>query len=146
MSWLSRKTVVVPVDFSVESAAAIRTALEFVEQPADVHAIHVLLPLDVASPGVLWGTVDDESRKKAAQRHFTEYLQKLEISDVTTIVQAGDPGLEIADYAKQCGAELIVIPSHGYHGVKRFLLGSTAERVIRHADCPVLVLRRSDAD
>ena len=146
MSRLSKKTVVVPVDFSGESVAAIRTALEFVEQPGDVHAIHVLLPLDVASPGVLWRTVDDESREKAVQRHFTEYLQKLEIADVTTIVEAGAPGLKIADYAKQCGAELIVIPSHGYHGVKRLLLGSTAERVIRHAECPVLVLRRSDAD
>jgi len=39
-----------------------------------------------------------------------------------------------------------VIPSHGYHGVKRLFLGSVAERVLRHAPCRVLVLRRNDAD
>ena len=43
-------------------------------------------------------------------------------------------------------ADLIVISSHGYHGVKRILLGSVAETVIRHASCAVLVLRRSDAE
>ena len=58
---------------------------------------------------------------------------------------AGNPGLEIAEFAEEIGAALIVIPSHGYHGVKRWILGSVAERVIRHAKCSVLVLRRSDA-
>jgi nucleotide-binding universal stress UspA family protein len=57
-----------------------------------------------------------------------------------------NPGTEIAEYADEIGADLIVIPSHGYHGVKRLLLGSVAERVIRAAHCSVLVLRRSDAD
>lgn len=38
---------------------------------------------------------------------------------------------------------LIVIPSHGYHGAKRLLLGSVAERVLRHAPCSVLVLRQT---
>ncbi len=83
---------------------------------------------------------------KPRERHFEEYLQKLEISGVTTVVRVGNPGLEIADYATQLGADLIVISSHGYHGLKRLLLGSVAERVIRHAECPVLVLRRSDAN
>ena len=64
----------------------------------------------------------------------------------TLAVLFGNPGLEIADYAKNIQADLIVIPSHGYHGVKRFVLGSVAERVIRHAECSVLVLRRSDAE
>ncbi len=60
--------------------------------------------------------------------------------------RTGDPGLVITDYATEIGAGLIVIPSHGYHGLKRLVLGSVAERVIRHADCSVLVLRRGDAD
>jgi nucleotide-binding universal stress UspA family protein len=58
----------------------------------------------------------------------------------------GDPGSQIVNFATNCNADLIVIPSHGYHGVKRLVLGSVAERVIRHAECSVLVLRRSDAE
>ena len=61
---------------------------------------------------------------------------------MTQVVREGDPGLMIADYAADVQADLIVMPSHGYHGVKRLLLGSVAERVLRHANCPVLVLRR----
>ena len=64
----------------------------------------------------------------------------------TVTVLAGDAGLETADYAKKVGADLIVVPSHGFHGMKRLLLGSTAERIIRHAHCSVLVLRRKDAE
>ena len=64
----------------------------------------------------------------------------------TLAVAIGTPGLEVADYARRHEADLIVIPSHGYHGVKRLFLGSVAERVIRHAACDVLVLRRGDAE
>ena len=53
-----------------------------------------------------------------------------------TLIREGDPGLIIADYADEVHADLIVMPSHGYHGVKRLLLGSVAERVLRHANCP----------
>ena len=55
-------------------------------------------------------------------------------------------GLAIADHAGQVEAELIVIPSHGYTGIKHLLLGSVAERVLRHAQCPVLILRRHDGE
>ena len=65
---------------------------------------------------------------------------------VTFDVRVGQPGHEICEQARRTGADLIVISSHGYHGVKRFLLGSVAEAVIRHADVAVLVLRRADAE
>ena len=57
--------------------------------------------------------------------------------------EAGEVGLALARLMGT-SAELIVMPSHGYHGVKRLILGSVAERVLRHASCPILVLRRSD--
>jgi nucleotide-binding universal stress UspA family protein len=81
-----------------------------------------------------------------AQRHLAEFLARLGLSAAQGVVRLGDPGLDITEYADEIQSDLIVIPSHGYHGVKRFLLGSVAERVIRHAHCPVLVLRRPDAD
>lgn len=145
MTWLPKKTVVVPIDFSDESAETISTALEFVEEPADVHVIHVLFALDAAGPGVVWGAVDNESREKTVRSHLDQLLKDNDISGVTTAVKVGDAGLSITEYAREYGADLIVIPSHGFHGMKRLLLGSVAERVIRHANCPVLVLRRHDA-
>jgi nucleotide-binding universal stress UspA family protein len=48
---------------------------------------------------------------------------------------------EITDAAKSLRADLIVIATHGYTGLKHVLLGSTTERVVRHAHCPVLVVR-----
>lgn len=138
--------IVVPVDFSGDSHRAVRTALELAPEPAAVDVIHVLFPLESASPGVLWGDVTDESRRETAEKKLDELLQTHSFGGVNTAILIGDPGLEIADYAKRTNADLIVIPSHGYHGVKRLILGSVTERVIRHATCSVFVLRRSDAD
>lgn len=141
MSWIPKKKVVVPVDFSGVSIVALKTALELVESPADVHALHVVVPLGNMSPGMSWGAVDDESRVKEVKDHFTEFLAEHGIAGVTPVVRIGDPGLQIADYAGEAEADLIVITSHGRHGLTRFFLGSVAERVIRHAELPVLVLR-----
>ena len=60
---------------------------------------------------------------------------------VSTDVVIGDPGHEITTLAERAGADLIVLNSHGRTGLKRLLIGSVAERVIRLAHCPVLVLR-----
>jgi nucleotide-binding universal stress UspA family protein len=146
MPWLPQKTVVVPVDFSESSADAVKTALQLVARPQDVHVVHILLPLDYMSPGVVFETVSEKSRFESTQKYCAEFLEKHGASGVQTVIDQGDPGLGVTEYAKKVHADLIVIPSHGYHGVKRFVLGSVAERVIRHADCPVLVLRRRDAD
>ena len=62
--------------------------------------------------------------------------------DVIFQVQFGDPGHGITDYAEEVGADVIVMPSHGRTGLRRLLIGSVAERVLRLAHCPVLVLRK----
>ena len=146
MSWLPQQTVVVPVDFAEESVNAIRTALEFVERASHVHAVHVIIPPDSMSPVGLWREAREEPREQKTRRFFDEFLAEKEFTGLTVAVVEGDPGLRICDYAKEKSAGLIVISSHGYHGAKRMLLGSTAERVIQHAGCPVLVLRRTDAE
>jgi nucleotide-binding universal stress UspA family protein len=146
MSGFRAKKIVVPVDFSADSHRAIRTALELAPGPSAIHAVHVLFPLESATSGILWGEVSDEDRRQAAQAKFEELIHAHGLGEVRAEILIGDPGLEIADYAQRIGADLIVIPSHGYHGVKRLVLGSVAERVIRHAACSVLVLRRSDAE
>ena len=146
MSFLPKQTIVVPVDFSGESENAIRTALDMVDDPASVHLVHVLFPLDSVSPGVVWGDITDEKREQSVRDYLDSFLEDRNISGVSLSVQFGNPGLEIAEYAEKHDADLIVVPSHGYQGVKRIMLGSVAERIIRHASCSVLVLRRSDAE
>lgn len=63
---------------------------------------------------------------------------------VETVVRSGLAFFEITEVAKALGADLIVIGTHGYTGLKLALLGSTAEKVVRHAPCPVLVVRNGE--
>lgn len=146
MSWAPHKLVLVPVDFSDSSADAVSTALDLVAKPADLHVVHVLVPLERVSPAGMWGPLENDSAWDAKTRqHLGTWLKERGFAGVTQVVLIGDPGLEVADYAQERNVDLIVLPSHGYHGIKRALLGSVAERIIRHASCPVLVLRRRDA-
>ena len=144
MSWLPKKTVVVPVDFSTASADAVKTGLTLVANPADLHVIYVTaapIPFNYAEG---WALDDPPTRMKAAREHLAKFLDGKNATGVKSNIREGDPGLIIADYADEVRADLIVMPSHGYHGVKRLLLGSVAERVLRHANCPILVLRRPE--
>ena len=141
-----KKSIVVPVDFSGESKHAVETASKFTETPESIHLVHVLLPLDAVSPGVVWGDVTDKSRQEAIEEKFTQFLKDENLEGATTEIRFGSPGAEIAEYADEQNAELVVLSSHGYHGIKRMLLGSVAEVVIRHVHCSVLVLRRGDAE
>ena len=143
---LSYSTVVVPIDFSGESPQAIRAGLDVVDDASKLHLVHVLLPLDSMTPGVLLGDISDESRRAKVNENLATWAAKNGVETAHRAVLSGTPGLEITDYAKRQNADLIVIPSHGYHGIKRLVLGSVTERVIRYADCSVLVLRRSDAE
>ncbi len=146
MSWLPKSKVVVPVDFSTASERSIRTALELAKAPVNVHVLHVVPPLDALAYGEIemWSPDDLASRRQAAEEFLDNFLKKAELENVTPVVLVGDPGLCIAEYADKNGADLIVLPSHGYHGLKRMLLGSVAERVLRHTPCEVLVLHRND--
>jgi nucleotide-binding universal stress UspA family protein len=69
-----------------------------------------------------------------------------ELIPVQAEVRTGKPYNEIVLAAKKLGADLIVIATHGYSGLKRALLGSTAERVVRYAPCPVLVVREKEKE
>lgn len=143
MSWLPKQNVVVPVDFSPASANAVRTALELVTQPQDVQVVHVTIPPDQYLYGEFPRSVDPENWKRHAEEYLSQFVQAQGLGPVKQSVLIGDPGTCIADFAAKSQADLIVIPSHGYHGLERLLLGSVTERVLRHAPCEVLVLRRS---
>ncbi len=142
MNWLPRKTVIVPIDFSDDSFAALDMAVEMVADTADLRVVHVLPELEPAEPGVIWHTIDDTSREEHAGKALEAELLKRDHSGLAIHVCIGDPGQEIAAYAEELDAGLVIVPSHGKSALKRILLGSVAERVVRLAHCPVLVLKR----
>ena len=146
MKWFDqRHAVLVPFDFSDESVSAVATALGLAEGPEDLHVLHVLPPLHPSDPGVVWDTVDDASRIEHAKAAMRERLQDLAPTAHLTVM-IGNPGNLITEQADALRAGLIVIPSHGRTGLRRVLLGSVAERVVRHAHCPVLVLKKPPGD
>lgn len=142
MAWLPKQNVVAPVDFSEQSFGAVDQALQLVASPADLHLIHVLPVVIPADPGVVWTSIDDDSRRRHARLALEERFADSKYQGVQIQVELGDPGHEIAAYAERIKADLIVVPSHGRTGLTRLLIGSVAERVVRLAHCPVLVLKQ----
>lgn len=140
--FFTNKTVLVPYDFSEPSAAAIDEALGMVGDTGRVFVLHVIVPLTNISlePGVIVDLASDESRRTAAIELLKERLND-PANKMSTEVRIGDPGSEIVRFAAEINADMIIMPSHGRTGLTRLLLGSVAERVLRLAECPVLVLR-----
>ena len=142
MVWFQQKTVLVPIDFSEESFGALDVAVQIVEDASQVTLIHVLQDLSPMEAGEVWGVIDPQSRLANVTKALRERLQDEKYARVKVEVLLGDPAHGIANYAQQEKIGLIVIPSHGRTGLTRLLIGSTAERVVRLAHCPVLVLRK----
>ncbi len=144
MSLFTKGRVLVPIDFSEASFNAVAETRGFVTDASHLYILHVLTPLHQGEPGVMWQTVNNETRKQHVEQEFYRRCQGPEYQGVHFSVLVGIPSEKIIDYANTNDINLIVIPSHGRTGISRFLLGSVAERVVRFAHCPVLVLRRSD--
>ena len=142
MAWIPKKKVVVPLDLSEESIAALDTARDLVEDASGLHLIHVVPQRAALSPEVLWEAVSEETAIQHVKKRIEEQISDPRLAGHCLFVTTGNPGNEIAAYAERIGADLVVIPSHGRTGLEHLLIGSVAERVVRHAPCPVLVLRR----
>jgi nucleotide-binding universal stress UspA family protein len=142
MPWFPKRNVVVPVDFSPESIEAIDVGLQLVEQPADLHVVHVVIDITPLEAGEVWGVIDPQTRIEQMEKVLRERLADKKYAGISQSVVLGEPAHGIAQFAQDKGADLIVIPSHGRTGLTRLLIGSVAERVVRLAHCPVLVLRK----
>jgi nucleotide-binding universal stress UspA family protein len=142
MSYFPKQCVVVPVDFSAESLDALAVGRSLVDAPQHLHVIHILIDLAPLEAGEVWGVVDPQARIEQVEKLLREKLAGPQYHGVHTAVLLGEPAHGIANYAQEKHAELIVIPSHGRTGITRLLIGSVAERVVRLAHCPVLVLRK----
>lgn len=137
------RSILVPTDFSAPAQAAIEYAVQLASQyDARLTLLHVIEP--VATPDFAYYplTLENDKVMAAAKKHLDQMAAKLKANLVEkTLVRNGVAFHEIARAAQTLKADLIVISTHGYTGLKHILLGSRAERVVRHAPCPVLVVR-----
>ena len=138
------KTILVPMDFSDCARKALQYAVPFARQfGAELKLLHVVEPYAAMSEMGLWEVETIERNQKEL-----ETLRKTIDSTVpsTATVQQGMASSEIAQAARDWHADLIIISTHGRKGLTRMLLGSTTEKVVRHAPCPVLVVRESERE
>jgi universal stress protein A len=147
---LNLKRILVPIDFSATSLKALRYAIPFAEQfGATIHLVHVVerapFIYDVESMAM---TIPEATLVKAAKEKLDSMANEeiKELVPVTAEVYVGKPFDEVAKAAKASDVDLIIIGTHGHTGLKHVLLGSTAERVVRYASCPVLVVREQEHD
>jgi len=140
MSAFGRQIVLVPVDYSDESKRALTVGCEAVASSGMLHVTHVIpsRPVGMVSPGM-----SSEERAKDDLARLEKFLLDAGVDGSLQLhIREGDPGHEIVKLADALQADLIVMPSHGRTGIAHVLIGSVAERVVRLAHCPVLVLRK----
>lgn len=141
MTLFTTNNVLVPMDFSEASYTTLMDTLELVGDPTKLHVLHVLTSLEPTEPGVVWQTVDNQARMEKVKKTFYDRFPDESYKQIKFAVIIGSPSSEIVNYAEHNAIELIVISASGRTGVSQFFLGSVAERVVRHAKCPVLVNR-----
>ena len=141
---LRYRRILVPMDFSEGSRFALRHAIELAKEfESEVIGLHVI---EVAyGVGEMGYVIDAETLRgkmnEEAERMLNQTLSEQEYEPARGLVRTGVPYSEIVNVAEEESADLIVLGSHGRSGLSRFFLGSTSERVVRHAPCPVLVIR-----
>lgn len=137
------RSVLVPTDFCEACDEALQVASKLVAPGGQVHVAHVLEDLSGNELGAFWGTIDDTRRVQLTTQALKEYAARAGVPDVQIHVEitTGNPAHGVVDLAERLGVDLVVMPSHGRTGLARLTLGSVAERVVRLASCPVLVLR-----
>ena len=141
-----QQIVLVPFDFSDASVDALTTARSLIAGPEYLYVLHVIPPLSSTSPGVMLGETDEKQMVQHADEALARALSAAGIGEARRRIHVGDPAAEIIDVARELDAALVVIPSRGKTGLRRWMIGSVAERVVRRAPCPVLVLPISAED
>jgi universal stress protein A len=145
-SGITLSRILVPIDFSIRSRNAVQYAVGLARQSnARLILLHVVEPIiypaDLGYAPSSMQTVGIDYRK-AAKEKLVQWQQEEVPPELKSELRIalGKPFREITAVAQKIKADLIVLSTHGYTGLKHVLLGSTAERVVRHASCPVLTL------
>lgn len=143
------KTILVPTDFGRAAESALDYAMALAGK-LDAR-IHLLNVVQMQSIGAEYAMVMPQEMLEEPIVRNQEKLEQLvaaragQAAVAPPIVATGDARLQIEQTARRIGADLIVMGTHGRHGVSRLLLGSVAEAVLRIAPCPVLLVREKDS-
>lgn len=142
---LKVKKLLVPIDFSDNTARALPQALAVAAlYTARVTLLHVVEP--ILSPGSQLGDAPPAPAEPCtdALRRLKELVARYSTASsppLDCLCVTGSPASCIVDIAENQGFGYIVMSTHGRRGIKRWVLGSVAERVVRRASCPVITIR-----
>lgn len=144
------KRILVPLDFSPASLRALRFAREWASRfGSEICLLHVV---EANYPIAEYGAVPyvpPSSQSADLHAQAREELQKIagrelgELREGSVFIREGAPYDQIVSAARELSADIIIISTHGRTGLSHLIMGSTAERVVRFAGCPVLTLRRA---
>jgi universal stress protein A len=143
--------LLVPIDFSDSSRKALQYAVSFAKRfKAEIILVHAVEMVPTGLPASPFAT-DTMTEVAVLQdhgaRHVALWLKAAKEHVPTTAkIDSGNPAEIILHAACESNADLIIIGTHGHRGLERFFMGGTARKVVRHAPCPVLVVREHEHD
>lgn len=144
------KKILAPVDFSEPSMKALASAWELAREvnAGELHLLYVVTPHHLLGIEALPVGSREITREAAMIEQADEELARIKKADfensskVTTATVVGSPAIKVGEYAREHGIDLIVMSTHGRTSGDGVLIGGTTEKVLRHASCAVLILRR----
>ena len=146
---LTIRRILVPVDFSRPSLAAVKAALPLVQHfKAQLHLVHVFAPVyPLTSMATIPLIMPELELRQRVRRKLREMAKRHSVllRRENIHVLRGSAFEQICRLARDRQFDLIVVATRGNTGLKRLALGSTAERVVRFSPCPVLVVRNSQS-
>ena len=148
------RSILLPTDFSECGNYALSYAASLARSfGASILCVHVIEPMvptvgysGMAEPLPIADITDQ--LENSAERELPKIAEREECAglEIEELIVHGEAASEIVSVARERKVDLIVVSSHGRTGLGRILFGSTAEAVVRHAPCPVLVVKPSIAD
>jgi len=140
------RRILTPVEFDEVSESAMGTAARMAaENEGTVFVLHVV-PMVMAPTGMPNYVDIYKDQEKIARQKLEAIVQRRPAAKYELLTRIGDPSHEILAAERRLAADLIVLATHGRRGVRRMLLGSVAEAVLREATCPVLTVHRGESD
>lgn len=146
---MAASLILLCTDGSDLASNAIRQGLDLLATPDRIVVVSVASPIDptlVTGTGFAGGvmTYDEkndlvEAQRGVAQMHLDETVAEFGLAVAETMVVMGDAGHEICRLAETLPASVVVLGTHGHSGIRRAIMGSTSDHVVRHCVCPVLV-------
>lgn len=137
--------IIAPVDFSVSTSRLIDAARELASAfDVPLELLHAVEPIPYAQMSYPI-SVDHEDLRAHADKRLQSYADGIELArgvDARTVIGMADQ--VIIEAAERSAGPMVVMSSHGHSGLARALLGSTAERLLRHAPCPVMIVKDRD--